>query len=97
MLVPIIYAIASLITFVVYAIDKSAARNQRRRTKENTLHLLGIIGGWPGALIAQQAFRHKTQKTEFIVVFWVSVLINCAVLAWLATGNGATFFAGFSI
>jgi len=95
MLVPFIYVIASLITFIVYAIDKSAARNRRRRTQESRLHLLGIIGGWPGALIAQQFFRHKTKKVEFIVTFWGSVAINCAVLAWLTTANGAAFLAGW--
>ena len=55
----------SAVTFVRYALDKSAANNDRWRTPENTLHLLGLLGGWPGALVAQGQLRHKSKKTSF--------------------------------
>jgi uncharacterized membrane protein YsdA (DUF1294 family) len=42
-----------------------------------------LFGGWPGALIAQQQFRHKTVKASFQSVFWVTVFVNVAVAAWL--------------
>lgn len=84
----IAYAALSLITFIAYAIDKSAARRGAWRTKEGTLHTLSLAGGWPGALIAQQTLRHKTKKTSFRAVFWVTVLLNCAALAWLHTDDG---------
>lgn len=77
-----IYLGASLVTFVAYAWDKSAAKKSRSRTAENTLHLLGLAGGWPGALVARQVVRHKTQKRPFIVVFWSTVVTNCIALAW---------------
>jgi len=89
-LVPFFYVIASGITFTVYGFDKSAAMNNRWRTQESTLHVLSILGGWPGALIAQQVFRHKSRKVEFQVFFWLTVAINCAVLGWSATESGAT-------
>ena len=57
-----LYVVMSLITFIVYAIDKSAAQNDRWRTKENTLHMLSITGGWPGAYFAQIKLRHKSSK-----------------------------------
>ncbi len=82
------YSAASLITFVAYAIDKSAAQRGSWRTPESTLLLLGLVGGWPGALIAQQMLRHKSKKTEFRVEFWITVLMNCAALAWLSTDSG---------
>jgi len=84
-----LYAGASLIAFVVYALDKAAARAGRWRTQESTLHLLALIGGWPGALLAQRQFRHKTAKTSFLVVFWATVLLNCGALGWLLTANGS--------
>jgi uncharacterized membrane protein YsdA (DUF1294 family)/cold shock CspA family protein len=75
----------SLVTFVAYALDKSAAVSGRWRTPELTLHLLSLAGGWPGALLAQQALRHKTSKPSFTNVFWLTVLINVgAFLAWSA-------------
>lgn len=84
-----LYTGASLVAFIAYAIDKSAARQQRWRTQESTLQLLALIGGWPGALIAQNRLRHKTSKASFLVVFWACVLLNCAALGLLLTPSGS--------
>lgn len=83
-----LYAGASLVTFIAYAIDKSAAQSGRWRTQESTLHLLALIGGWPGALIAQNRLRHKSRKGSFLLVFWVTVLLNCGGLIWLLSTAG---------
>ncbi|MEQ8693658.1 MAG: cold shock and DUF1294 domain-containing protein [Pseudomonadales bacterium] len=83
-----LYLLASIVTAMVYAWDKSAARKARWRTAENTLHLLGLVGGWPGALVARHFFRHKSKKTSFILVFWATVVLNCIGLAWLMTPQG---------
>ena len=84
-----LYIAASLLTFIMYALDKLAAQDGAWRTQESTLHLLSIAGGWPGALIAQQKLRHKTQKQSFRSVFWITVLLNCGAFAWLFTQSGA--------
>lgn len=85
------YLALSLVTFVLYALDKSAARRGAWRTKESTLQLFGLAGGWPGALIAQNTFRHKSRKASFQSVFWATVALNCAAFAWLHTDDGLTF------
>ncbi len=72
------YAVVSGATFLAYALDKSAAVQGRWRTPEKTLHLLGLAGGWPGALLAQQLLRHKTAKPGFIATFWATVIANMA-------------------
>jgi uncharacterized membrane protein YsdA (DUF1294 family)/cold shock CspA family protein len=84
-----IYLAASLVAFVAYAFDKSAARDDRWRTKESTLHLFALAGGWPGALAAQRLLRHKSSKPSFQFMFWVTVILNCCVLAWLFSTSGA--------
>jgi uncharacterized membrane protein YsdA (DUF1294 family)/cold shock CspA family protein len=84
-----LYIFGSLFTFIMYAADKSAARKGNWRTKESTLHLLSLAGGWPGALIAQQELRHKSKKQSFRSVFWVTVLINCGAFIWMLTPTGA--------
>jgi uncharacterized membrane protein YsdA (DUF1294 family)/cold shock CspA family protein len=84
-----LYVAASLLTFIMYAWDKSAAKSGEWRTQESTLHLMSLAGGWPGALIAQQKLRHKTKKQSFRLVFWVTVLLNCGAFVWLFTQNGA--------
>jgi uncharacterized membrane protein YsdA (DUF1294 family) len=84
-----LYIVASLATFSWYAKDKSAAKRGAQRTPENTLHLLSLIGGWPGALVAQQKLRHKSQKQPFRMYFWVTVMLNCGVFTYLYTPEGA--------
>jgi len=86
-----LYMVASLLTFLIYAIDKSAAKKGGWRTKESTLHLLALIGGWPGAAIAQQKLRHKSKKESFRIVFWFTVAINIGVFSWLHTPSGVVF------
>lgn len=83
-----IYALVSAMTFLAYAFDKSAATRGAWRIKESTLHLLAIIGGWPGALVAQQVMRHKSSKAEFRSVFWFTVVLNIVGFAVLASPYG---------
>ncbi|WP_229508090.1 DUF1294 domain-containing protein [Massilia sp. Dwa41.01b] len=52
------------------------------------MHVLGLLGGWPAALVAQQMFRHKTRKQSFRRAFRITVVLNCAVLAWLVSHWG---------
>lgn len=74
------YLLASLVCFAVYAIDKSAAIAGRRRISEKTLISWGLLGGWPGAIVAQRLLRHKISKTRFLIVFWLSVALNIVAL-----------------
>ena len=80
----LLYIGASVMCFVLYGVDKAAARAGRDRISESTLLSLGFVGGWPGALVAQQVFRHKTSKRSFRLRFWLSVAVNVAVFAWAA-------------
>lgn len=79
--VPALYGAASIVAFAAYGIDKAAAKRQANRISEQTLLLLGLIGGWPGALVAQQLFRHKTRKRSFRRAFWGTVGVNILALA----------------
>jgi uncharacterized membrane protein YsdA (DUF1294 family)/cold shock CspA family protein len=82
------YLAASAITFIAYAFDKAAAKSGRWRTRESTLQLLALACGWPGALLAQRALRHKSRKLSFQIVFWLTVILNCGVLWCLFTSSG---------
>lgn len=83
LVVPCFYAAMSLVTFIVYASDKNAAQNNGWRTSERTLHLLEVVCGWPGALLAQGWLRHKSAKTSYGAVFWLMVAVNFVALLWL--------------
>jgi uncharacterized membrane protein YsdA (DUF1294 family) len=80
--VAVVYVASSAAAVIAYAMDKSAARRHDWRTPERMLHLLALIGGWPGALVAQRLFRHKSRKMSFRLVFWMTVALNCGALAW---------------
>ncbi|MGV8894582.1 MAG: DUF1294 domain-containing protein [Burkholderiaceae bacterium] len=93
-----IYLVASVITFLAYAFDKIAARKNQWRTREDTLHILAFIGGWPGALAAQRLLRHKSRKQSFQTIYWVTVVLNCGALSWTFSSEGTktlhSFLAG---
>ena len=93
----LVYLIASAICYVLYAIDKSAAVAGRRRTPERTLHFWALVGGWPGALLAQHALRHKSVKAGFRAVFRVTVAANLAGLWWLASPAGQRWLHGLPL
>lgn len=80
-----LYAAMSVVCYIVYAGDKSAAMAGRSRVPESTLLLLGLAGGWPGAIVAQQVLRHKSNKVAFRAAFWGSVVMN--VLAFVALSS----------
>jgi uncharacterized membrane protein YsdA (DUF1294 family)/cold shock CspA family protein len=77
----ILYPVMSLLTYALYADDKSRAKQQDWRTSEQTLHLCELAGGWLGGFIAQRILRHKSRKKSYQAAFWVIVVIH--YIAWL--------------
>jgi uncharacterized membrane protein YsdA (DUF1294 family) len=88
MYVGLAYLVVSVLCFAVYASDKAAARSRAQRTPERTLLLLGLAGGWPGAVLAQQWLRHKSVKASFRAKFWVTVCINSTAFVYVAARLG---------
>ncbi|HWS39934.1 MAG TPA: DUF1294 domain-containing protein [Arenimonas sp.] len=84
-MIALFFAVINLVTFLAYYFDKNAAIHHRQRTSEATLHTLGVLGGWPAGFLAQQLFRHKTNKIKFQVQFWLSALINVFIIVWRMT------------
>lgn len=75
------YLLASVASFLMFWSDKSNARKGQWRTPENTLHAAELMGGWPGTLIAQQVFRHKTRKASYLLALWL--IITAHQVVWL--------------
>ena len=76
----VLYLAVSLVAFGFYWYDKRMARDGKMRIPEKTLHLLEALGGWPGALLAQQWLRHKTQKQPFQNIF--RLIVAGHVASW---------------
>ena len=88
------YALLGVITYGTYAKDKAAAQSGDWRTSESTLHLLSVLGGWVGAMVAQTYLRHKSQKPEFRITYYLTVIINLAGLLFIMVGGGLTALEG---
>lgn len=85
------YGTASGVLFIIYGIDKSRAQRQERRVPESYLQLIAVLCGWPGGLLAQQIFRHKTRKYSFLLAFWLAAIVNVLVLAGFSTSLAQGF------
>lgn len=78
-----LYALASVICFAMFAVDKQAARAGRRRLSERSLLWSAALCGWPGGWLAQRVLRHKSGKSSFIWRFRAAVVLNILVTASL--------------
>ena len=72
--------VMSIVCFAAFGLDKRRAANVSRRISEQTFHILALLGGWPGVLLGQRQFRHKTKKLSFLIVFWCVVVFHVAVV-----------------
>jgi uncharacterized membrane protein YsdA (DUF1294 family) len=90
-----LYAVMSVYAFLIYARDKSAARNDRFRISEKHLHLAALAGGWPGAMTARASLRHKSSKRSFGIVFWLTVLVNTGILIWTLSPQGGRYITAW--
>lgn len=73
-------AVMSVISFILYAVDKAKARQKAWRTPEKVLLLSSFLLGAPGGYAAMLVFRHKTKHWYFQVVNLVSLTLQIAVL-----------------
>lgn len=89
-----VYIIASGVTFMAYGFDKAAAIKGKWRTQESTLHLLSLVGGWPGALVAQHVFHHKSKKAFFQLEFLLTVITNVIAVAGFLMLRSSVFHHG---
>lgn len=82
-----LYALMSLVSLAAYRLDKARARKGEWRTRENTLLIIDLLGGWPGGLAAQHLFRHKNRKASYQIAFWIVTTLNVVAVACLLRGG----------
>lgn len=90
--VPALYLIASVVSFIVYGLDKRRSERNAWRIPEATMHAINLAFGWPGGLAGQQFFRHKTRKLSFQIVFWMIGFVH--LLAWVYIITQTTWLRG---
>ena len=75
--------LANLAAFAAMGWDKSCAERGERRIAERTLLAFAAAGGGPGAVLAQQVFRHKTRKQPFVNYLKAIVALQAIAMAGL--------------
>jgi uncharacterized membrane protein YsdA (DUF1294 family)/cold shock CspA family protein len=90
-----LYLMASSLAFVFYKRDKAMAITHQRKIPENTLHLWSLIGGWPGAALAEKLVHHKSRKRSFQIVYWITIALNGIVFFWMLSPRGSAHLRSF--
>lgn len=81
-----VYLALAVLAIIAYWRDKHAAEAGRRRTSEQTLHVLDLFGGIVGGLLAQALLRHKTAKPDFAAITYAIAALHLAGLLLLLFG-----------
>ncbi|MBL1241514.1 MAG: DUF1294 domain-containing protein [OCS116 cluster bacterium] len=87
-----IYLFMSLVCFVLFFIDKKRSEANGWRIGEYYLHLVELLGGWPGALLGQKFIRHKTKKTSYKIILWLIILVHIILWGYFIYGLSTKFW-----
>jgi uncharacterized membrane protein YsdA (DUF1294 family) len=79
--------LASVVAFVTHGLDKRSAMRGRRRVPEARLHLMELIGGWPGALVAMGLFHHKVRKPSYLVITLGIMAVWIVIVVWVVSAD----------
>jgi len=90
-----LYLMASSLAFVFYKRHRAMDINHQRRIPENTLHLWSLIGGWPGAALAEKLVHHKSRKRSFQIVYWITIVLNGIAFFWMLSPQGSAHLRSF--
>ena len=73
----------NIITYFIYAADKTKARQNKWRIPERTLILLALLGGSPAALLAMKHYHHKTRHLKFKLGIPIILIIHIIITFFL--------------
>lgn len=77
------FALVSLITFTIYAMDKHRAKRGLWRVPERVLLGLSLLGGAAGGMPAMYLLRHKTKHWYFTAVNVLGLVWQVGLLVYL--------------
>ena len=79
LLIPV-FAIISLITLILYGVDKRRAKRGKWRIPERVLIGFSLLGGGIGGWLGMKLFRHKTRHWYFHVINILGTALQVAAL-----------------
>lgn len=75
----ILISVMSVITLILYRLDKVKAKKNKRRIRETVLLFFGLFGGAAGALLGMYLFHHKIRRWYFWVINFLGLVIQTAI------------------
>ena len=76
----------SVVTFIIYGIDKLKAIKHKHRISEATLLMLAAAGGSLGALLGMWVWHHKTLHKKFYIGVPAIIFAQTAIAMWFYIG-----------
>ncbi|HEY4694010.1 MAG TPA: DUF1294 domain-containing protein [Bellilinea sp.] len=76
------YAVLTVLTFMIWGIDKYRASVKLWRVPERVLFTLTFAGGAFGALAGMTLLRHKTRKAQFWFLVLLACVVHAAIIIW---------------
>lgn len=74
------YIAINILTFVLFFIDKRAAKKNLWRKKESLLMGMILVGGVVGGFLGIFLLRHKSRKLKFKFVLVLSIILHILIL-----------------
>ena len=68
-------------------IDKQKAKKGKWRIPEKTIFIVTVLGGGLGTVSGMYAFRHKTQKVNFVIGLPLITILEIAAIIYFAFIN----------
>ena len=82
------FTLWNITTFALYGMDKSMAKNNKRRISESALISCAFFMGGVGAFLGMRVFRHKTKHLKFKILIPLAAILNIvaaiAILHYIA-------------
>lgn len=83
----IYFVIINIIGFLIMYIDKQKAKKGKWRIPEKTIFIVTALGGGIGTVLGMYAFRHKTQKINFVIGLPLITIVEIAAIIYFAFIN----------
>ncbi|MDD2192232.1 MAG: DUF1294 domain-containing protein [Bacteroidales bacterium] len=74
---PAYIIVINVISVLTFSIDKSQAKNNKRRVPEKVLHILELMGGVFGIIVSMYLIHHKSSKWQYYIITYI------ILLAWI--------------
>lgn len=65
----------NLISILTFSIDKTQAKNNKRRVPEKILHLMELLGGVFGIMVFMYVIHHKSSKWQYYIITYIILII----------------------